>query len=670
MIAVGLAVAGGICWLVLRGRSERAPAPHRPAPSIQELIGRNQYAEAAERRMREGDFKKALALFRNCGNWEKAAQCHLLLAQPRSAADLYRENGRTAEAAHHYQEASAWKDAAGCHEALGHSREAAEMFERAGDLGKAATLLCEIGDAENSARLFERAGLPCDAAAVLLEAFGREPAVLRRAGDLFCAGEESERAAECFAAAGDWERAAALFETAGSTALAAMAYEHASNWDRAAALYESAEAFPEARTNYERAGDLLRSANIALRMDWLLDAGRGYYKLGSYERAIETLQRIGPESPEAREATLLLGRIFVEKGLYERAKEKLGELQDAEPESKDQLAALSLLADAHERSGETARALELLEQVVEIDESFENAASRLERLQDQALAETHPATGSYDHRYELREEIGRGGMGVVYLAQDKELGRLVAVKFLPAELSANSAALRMFRQEARSAAAMNHPNIVLVYDVGVLSGRHCILMEYVRGRSARDLMREGAPKGTRKRALEARKVTEIAVETCAALSYAHTHNIIHRDVKPANIIISDSGRVKLTDFGISKVLEADGDDQTQAKGTPQYMAPEQLLGRPLDGRADLYALGISMFEMATGRRPFIGEDVIDKQLHHELPDPRRLNAEIPQGLVEIVQRACAKLPEERYATADAMRQALVEFVRGSEAPIG
>ena len=667
VIMAALLLGGSALWLVLRARSERpSPAKDRE-PSIQDLIDGNQYAEAAERRMREGDFEKALALYQNSGNLEKAAECARLLKQPRRAADLYREDGRTLEAADLYREAEVWRDAAECHEDLGQPREAAELFERAGDLRKAALLLRSIQDTENAARLFQRAGDTAEAASTLLEASGQEAKSLRRAGELFCTGDKPRRAGECFAAAGDWQRAAELFESAGAVTLAAQAYEHANDWDRAAALYEEAEAFPEARTNYERAGDLLRSANIARQMGWLLDAGRSYYKLGSYERAIETLQSIGPGSPEVRDATLLLGRIFLEKGLHHRAKEKLETLQDPAAEPKDQLACLSLLGEVYERLGEISLALDVLEQVVQIDESFENAAGRLERLQDQALADTCPPIGSYDNRYELQEEIGRGGMGIVYVAQDKELGRLVAVKFLPPELGADSAALHMFRQEARSAAAMNHPNIVLVYDVGILSGRHCILMEYVPGRTARDLMRTRTPEGKRKRPLEPRKVAEIAHETCAALAYAHAHRIIHRDVKPANIIISDGGRVKLTDFGISKLLEAGGEEQTQAKGTPQYMAPEQLLGRPLDGRADLYALGISMFEMATGRRPFIGDDLVDQQLHHELPDPRSLNPECPQELVEIIQRACTKRPEERYATAEALREALAAFLRERDA---
>jgi serine/threonine-protein kinase len=212
---------------------------------------------------------------------------------------------------------------------------------------------------------------------------------------------------------------------------------------------------------------------------------------------------------------------------------------------------------------------------------------------------------------------------------------------------------------------MNHPNIVHIYDTGTIAGRPCIVMEYVPGRTVRDQMRV---RGTKtKRPLAPRRVAEIACVIASALDYAHEHNVIHRDVKPANMLISETDQPKLMDFGISKVLEAGGDGLTRAKGTPQYMPPEQILGRPIDGRSDVYALGISMFEMLTGRRPFVGEDVVDQQLHRDLPDPRALKPELPEGLVQIVKRACEKNPDGRYRSAGEMAEALRGFLNGEPA---
>ena len=635
---------------------------------IQVLIARSEYSKAGDLRMNQGQFDKALALFLNDGNWHKVALCYLALKQPAKAAEMFAKLDRHAEAAHYFQTAGAWRDAAECLRTLGSDREAAELYERAGDLAKAANMMRAMGDASNAARLFERAGLGAEAAAALLDASSREPQALRRAGELFLGAGQVRRAAECFAAAGDWVRAAEIFEDSGEFMLAAQAYERTSEWERAGAAYERSGALPEARTNYERARDHLKAARVAMQMGSLLDAARGFYELGSYERAIETLQQVPLGSPQARDATLLLGRIFLEKGLFDRAREKLEPLRDGKPHTVFDLEVLYYLAEAHERSGDATGAIACLEQLLEVDEAYADAASRLEELQEKAYGESSAPPGYYDTRYELREEIGRGGMGVVYLANDTELGRPVAIKFLPGELAIDPQAVTMFRQEARAAAAMNHPNIVHIYDVGALGGRPCLIMEYVAGKTVREVMRSRGrgPAG----ALPARRVAEIARNICIALGYAHASGVIHRDVKPGNILISETGEVKLMDFGISKVLEAGrGEGMTQAKGTPQYMPPEQILGREVDGRTDLYALGISMFEMAVGQRPFLGNDVVDQQLHSPLPDPRQQKPELAELFVRLIYKACAKDPADRYVTAHEMANALTSFISSPEATV-
>ncbi|MFQ5515793.1 MAG: protein kinase [Myxococcota bacterium] len=650
------------------GRRRRPPRSEPteiqdPELRVQALIARNQYEAAAEMRLAQGKFDKALSLFQNSGNRNKVALCHLSLKQPLKAAEVYLEMGRLAEAAHYFQTARAWGPAAKCLDAMGSRREAAELYERAGEYGKAAHHLRRLGDAENAARLFEMAGQGSEAAEALLSARGREPRALLRAGELFESGGDPRRAAECYAGAGEWFRAAELFEEVQEFALAAQAYEHAEAWAQAGASYERAGAYREARANFERAGDTLHAALLAQQLGNLLDAGRGFYELGSYERAIETLQGVPAHSPQLREATLLLGKIFLEKGLYERAKDKLRLVAPDRPASKDDIDAVLLLAEAHEGAGEYPAALQLLEAIIEIDPDDHEVSERLEKLQERAWGSSAAtAAGYYNERYELRNEIGRGGMGIVHLAHDRELRRPVAIKFLPADLAANATAVKMFRQEARAAAAMNHPNIVHVYDVAVIDGRPCIVMEYVRGKTVRDLMR--VPGSRSKRPLPIRQVAQIARDVCYALEYAHYQNVIHRDIKPGNVLISEQGETKLMDFGISKVLESGPrtESDTQAKGTPQYMPPEQILGRQVDARTDLYALGISLFEMLTTLRPFRGEDVVEKQLKAPLPDPREFVPNISEELVSIIRHACQKRPSDRYATAGEMAEALNTFL--------
>ena len=651
-----------LIWISSRRPGEETPTPEDPEAEIQLLIESNNYERAGDIRMSQGQYPKALSLYQNSGNENKAAQCYLSLKQPGKAAETYRRMGRLAEAAHYFQLAGEWQLAASCLENAGSEREAAELYERAGDRATAAHVLRGIGDAENAARLFERTGLAAEAATALLAARGKEPSVLRRAAELFEQAGEKRRAAECFAGASEWERAGRLFEGISEYALAAQAYERAQLWEQAAKAYEQSGALPEARANYERSGDILKAAQIALRLGYLLDAGRGYYQIGAYERAIETLHSVPPESPQHRSAATLLGKIFLEKGLLDRAIEKLNSLNAEPPASKEDLAVLSHLADAYERSGEPLRALNLLEQIVDFDAHYGDVAERIERLQERAWGGSQGQKSQPSDRYELRSEIGRGGMGVVHLAQDRELERPVAIKFLPTELAEQPKAVKMFRQEARAAASMNHPNIVHVYDVTVVSGKPCIVMEYVQGRTARELMRRKGSK--KKHPLSPRRVAEIARDICDALAYAHTQNVIHRDVKPGNIIVSDRGQAKLMDFGISKMLESNVEGVTQAKGTPQYMPPEQILGQEVDGRTDLYALGISMFEVTTGERPFTGEDVVNQQLHVDIPDPRTIHDEVPEPMVEIVMKACRKRASERFQSAREMADALTAFLTG------
>ena len=662
---LGAAIILVATWATARVRGrvpEVVETIEDPEKRVQALITGNDYEAAAQIRMDQGEFDKALSLYQNSGNPNKVALCHLALKQPAQAAAVFRTMGRHAEAAHYFQSADMWLEAAGCLESIGSRREAAELFERAGEYGRAAHHLRRLGDAENAARLFELAGLGAEAAEALLAAHGREPRTLLRAAGLFERGEDPRRAAECYAGAAQWMRAAELFEEVQEYALAAQAYEHAEAWAQAGSAYVLAGAYREARANFERAGDTLRVAQLAEQLGNLLDAGRGFYELGSYDRAIETLQGVSENSPQSRGATLLLGRIFLEKGLFDRAKDKLRLIAPETPEGKDDVESMLLLAEVYERAGNYPPALQILEALVEFAPDDQQFVDKLEQAQEHAWGgSAASAAVYYNDRYELRDEIGRGGMGIVHLAQDKELERPVAIKFLPPDLALNATAVNMFRQEARAAAAMNHPNIVHLYDVAVIGGRPCIVMEYVRGKTAREMMR--VPGSKSKKPMPIHQVAKIGRDVCYALEYAHCRNVIHRDIKPGNVLISSEGETKLMDFGISKILESGSlAEDTQAKGTPQYMPPEQILGRKIDGRTDLYALGISVFEMLTTVRPFRGENVVEQQLKTPLPNPKEIMPGIPDEIVAIILKACQKDPDNRFSSASEMAEALNTFL--------
>jgi tetratricopeptide (TPR) repeat protein len=658
LLAAALLAGGLATWY--RRRRARADGAVAPESAIRGWVERGEFEKAGDLRMQQGNPQAALELYRRCENRAKLARAYLELKQPVEAAEIYRQLGRHAEAAHYFQTAGRWADAADCLLILGSVREAAELFERAENLQRAAELTKSLGDNENAARLFARAGRGAEAATCLLEARGRRPKVLIAAAEHYQQAGDLRRAAECCAEAGDARRAGELFQRCGAWAEAARCFAREQLWDRAAHAFREAGQLGEARASYERAGDRVQAAQLALELGFAFEAASAFYQIGSYERALEALQGVEPEGPDGRGAHRLRARIFIEKGLHERAREELDRLAAGDGYRKEDLETLLMLATALERKGDAAGALSALERIQAVDDAFGDVGARVERLQERAWGVSQTLGPIDSGRYELRDEIGRGGMGIVHLAWDHELERPVAIKFLPAELGTNPASVRMFRQEARAAAAMNHANIVHVYDVALVGNQPCIVMEYVQGRTVREVMRV---RGRREKApLPPRRVAEIARDVCLALGYAHSRNVIHRDIKPGNILIASDGRVKLMDFGISKVLETGAEGLTQAKGTPQYMPPEQILGREIDGRTDLYALGISMFEMATGERPFKGENIVDQQLHSPIPDPTMLDPELPRGLVAIILRACEKGPSERFASASDMADALGEFI--------
>ena len=265
-------------------------------------------------------------------------------------------------------------------------------------------------------------------------------------------------------------------------------------------------------------------------------------------------------------------------------------------------------------------------------------------------------------RYEILSELGRGAMGVVYLALDPVIGRNVAVKTirLTSEgtgLSHNEL-LSRFQTEARAAGLLTHPNIVVVYDAGEEDGLYYITMELVAGRSLQAILDSGE-------SFPVPRVLRILEQTCSALQFAHERNIVHRDIKPANLMLTADDTVKVTDFGTAKILQFGTVQQTtHVMGTPSYMSPEQVKGRPIDGRTDIFSLGVVLYEMLTREKPFPGQSittVIYKIVNEEPIPPRQLNPSIHPGLNEIVMHALAKEPEARYQSCREMLEDLRNY---------
>ena len=273
-------------------------------------------------------------------------------------------------------------------------------------------------------------------------------------------------------------------------------------------------------------------------------------------------------------------------------------------------------------------------------------------------------------RYELLEEIGRGAMGVVYRSRDPLIGRTVAIKTLRLDDVAQggqdeSDGLEHFQNEIRAAGRLAHPGIVTIHDAGVDSeaALFYITMEFVQGRSLAKLIEE-------KQAFPLARVMRIMEQACRALEYAHQSHIVHRDIKPANILMGELDALKLTDFGTAKILERGGTQSGQIVGTPSYMAPEQVKGRAVDGRADVFALSVILYELITGERPFPGKNVttvIYKIVHEDPIPPSKIDSSIHPGLNAVILKGLTKEPNDRYATCEDFLSALKTY---RESPLG
>ncbi len=265
-------------------------------------------------------------------------------------------------------------------------------------------------------------------------------------------------------------------------------------------------------------------------------------------------------------------------------------------------------------------------------------------------------------RYEIVGELGRGAMGVVYKAVDPVIGRTVAVKAIRLSEEGTGLSrpelLTRFQTEARAAGLLTHPNIVVVFDAGEEDGLYYITMELVEGKSLQALLDGG-------QAFPLPRTLRIMEQTCGALQFAHERNVVHRDIKPANLMLTADDTVKVTDFGTAKILQFGTVQQTaHVMGTPSYMSPEQVKGRAVDGRSDIFSLGVMLYEMVTGEKPFPGQNittVIYKIVNEDPVPPRQIDPSIHSGISAVVMRALEKEPDQRYQSCREMLEDLRNY---------
>jgi tRNA A-37 threonylcarbamoyl transferase component Bud32 len=520
------------------------------------------------------------------------------------------------------------------------------------------------GDVAAAARSLERDG-QIETANRLLAGFhleqGRNEVAakhLETAGDL-------REAAELYQSASKFEVAAALYERAGDEERAADSYRSAGKLLLAGDAYVRADAYDSAVECFRKAGDVSRWIEALEKKGAVYEAAVVALDQGDRTRAIQSLAKVTVTDAKYPEAAMRLAEAYQGDGHAELATQKLEELIATRRADELDSERLDHAAKLLEANGSHARALEVLEQLRVRDATYPNLATRIEALRkyksrSQSVTGSSGVSGAHafgqEFRYEILEELGRGGMGIVFRARDRRLGRVVALKRLPDNLRNHPKAVELFLREARAAAALNHPNIVTLFDAGQEGETFYLTMELLEGLPLQRIL-------SKRRRLPASHVIKLGGQVATGLEYAHEQGIVHRDIKTANLFFTNKRLVKIMDFGLAKMVEEVRRAATVIGGTPYYMAPEQSAGEAVDRRADIYALGVTFYELLSGSVPFKEGDVAYHHRHSDPPDLREVVPDVPQAFVDLISQMLAKRPEDRVATALEVRERLQAIAR-------
>jgi len=644
---------------------------------------------------------RAAEIFEQSHNYDQAAEVYIQLQQFQKAGELYERGSAYVKAAHAYEKSGDLSKAAHCFEkgagqtrafsgggpgSSGLSKEgikmaltAAALYDRLGETGKSIEICAKEHFIKEAAHYCAKAKRYKEAAAYYAKLSNYEKA----AEALDLAGENRQAAsmrAEAALAANNQLEAARHFEMGGDYIRAAELYEWENRFHEAASCYlrndsflPAAEAYLKAGDRemaagmYERAGDHARAGELYFELkkfqkaSEILEKAENYWDAGlaakncnDDERALVLLQKVPSSDEHYLTACAMLGQLFVSRGQFDLAIDRYMKATADQPIQASNVELYYLQADALERVGRKADSLRLLKRIRQEDYSYRDVSVRIDRLEgevakagsDEAGASSSASAGpgaiDGSDRYILMEKIGEGGMGMIYKAQDKILKRVVALKILSHPIHSDPSVVERFFQEARAAAALNHPNIVTVFDVGRMGKNYFISMEYIEGQNFMAVLEK-------MRFLKIAQFIFLTKHLCPALDYAHKQKIIHRDIKPTNIMLTKTGQIKITDFGLAKVLDESSPTESGAvSGTPYYMSPEQIQGKKVDARTDIYSLGATLYHLLAGVPPFHTERVLYQHLFEKPSPPSRYREDIPPLCDRILMKCLEKEPDRRY----------------------
>jgi tetratricopeptide (TPR) repeat protein len=642
--------------------------------------------KAGEAALAAGQTERAVTFFKQDGAWLQAIRAHedagklaeALHAAEEGVLSLQRTIGGTTAGADRIEEINAKRAhllvrlgrgdaAAKLLRTMPPSPRVAELLERAGRYVEAFHRYLELGRTEDAARVAARAPNRQRLLAQLYLQTGRPV----EAGHLLSQLGLAREAAEAYAAGQQWGWAAYRWEAAREPLRAAECYEQAGRLRDAARCYETAGLLERAAETHARAGNAEQAIALQVRGGRAIDAARTYLAAGDKARAASLLIPVRPEEPGFGEGAVLLAPLLLDEGFAEGALDRLRRI----PASAQELDVERAYWEGRclEALGRTAEAVAAYERATARDPGHRDAGERLERLAEAAVPELAveptmsilgPASADAElpvvgkrlaGRYEILAGLGRGGMGKVYKARDLELGEVVAIKTVLAPAEGGKGDEARFLREVQICRRISHPNVVRVYDIGRFAAGLFVTMEYLEGQSLEELIEiEGA--------LPLARVRALLLEIAAGLHEAHSQGIVHRDLKPSNLMVT-ANRLKILDFGIASMAGL-GARLTQAgvvMGSPMYISPEQILGDELDGRSDLYSLGIIAFMLVAGREPFDAADanaLLAKHLREKPPDVRTFRPDTPPEWAALLARLLAKEPDKRYQSAGEVLEVL------------
>ncbi|MBN2432349.1 MAG: protein kinase [Acidobacteria bacterium] len=557
-------------------------------------------------------------------------------------ADWLFQQGRYKRALKLYDKAERWDMVAQIYLKIRQYAKAAQMLEKLGDehFVTAAEVYEQVGNLVRARRCYVAAGY-----------YFRDKHSWEKAATNFIKGNRKDEALDCYERQfKDMEKLSTPDQWKSRSKRIIALAEQLGDPLKAARYAEYAREIEDAVHYYTRGGNLIKAAELLLNQQKL-------------EAALDILVRIKKGEPNYVESLVLKARIFRQQQKYAEAIRHYLDFFKSEKLGNANLEDFFYLGDCLEKLGKLDQARDIFQKINVKRPYFMNADVRIEAidrkkqeagemtqlLEKDMAAKLRNQDGPFKtgigERYDELEELGRGGAGIVFRARDKLLDRTVALKLLPAHVTTDTTRLKSFFKEAKAIAKLNHPNIVSIYDILKVENEYYIVMEFIKGITIESMLEA-------RRRIPSKLALFVARYVLLALSYAHRSHVIHQDIKPANIMLSDDRTVKLMDFGVAQLRDELPDHSSSiVVGTPKYISPEQLQGIPVDERCDIYSFGVTLYEMISGALPYPSEGILR---HHLMTPPTPMRTHIrnyPTELENVISRCLEKDREKRYRTA-------------------